>query len=55
MPVTAETEIRNIPDSSIAYNRRVKTCYGQNKKYFDQNPNSCVHKAKSYNIDQLLA
>ena len=55
---TVATPTRNIPDSSIAYNRGVKTSYGQNKKYCDQNSNSRLndmHKDKDYNMDQLLA
>ena len=52
------TSTRNIPDSSVAYNRGVKTNYGQIKKCCDQNSNSPLidmHKDKGYNLDQLLA
>ena len=40
------------------YIRGVKTSYGQNKKYCDQNLNSRLidmHKDKGFKMDQLLA
>ena len=47
--VGVSTPTRNIPDSSIAYNRGVKASYRQKKKYCNQNSNSRLidmHKDK---------